>query len=155
MDFAHKIMKPDHLKITDFSALNSSTLTMKRDCCKQKFGYYGTATLMGKWKFKVQNFIPHQYPSICLVRSKSIFCRFPDFDFQGHRIFGVVILEVTKFIYCWRKKKNRFLFSGKEVCVTDTIMSNENLEEKAKNNSKLYFSLSGMILAYRRSSVSI
>ncbi len=30
---------------TDFSALNSSTLTMKLDCVEQKSGYYGTATL--------------------------------------------------------------------------------------------------------------
>ncbi len=28
------------------SALNSSTLTMKRDCGEQKSGYYGTATLI-------------------------------------------------------------------------------------------------------------
>ncbi len=33
------------LNITEFSALNSSNLTMKRDCGEQKSGYYGTATL--------------------------------------------------------------------------------------------------------------
>ncbi len=34
--------------ITEFSALNSSTLTMKRDCQggEQKVGFYGTATLI-------------------------------------------------------------------------------------------------------------
>ncbi len=31
--------------ITDFSALNSTTLMMKQDCGEQKSGYYGTATL--------------------------------------------------------------------------------------------------------------
>ena len=33
------------VEITEFSALNSATLTMRRDCGEQKADFYGTATL--------------------------------------------------------------------------------------------------------------